>query len=62
MSVPRREAIVVGLGAMGSAALRSLAGRGLRPLGLERWEPGHDRGDQRDAITAPDSDHFGMSV
>jgi sarcosine oxidase len=40
----RRDAIVVGLGAMGSAALRSLAGRGLRPLGLERWEPGHDRG------------------
>lgn len=40
----RRDAIVVGLGAMGSAALRSLAARGLRPLGLERWEPGHDRG------------------
>jgi sarcosine oxidase len=40
----RHEAIVVGLGAMGSAALRSLAGRGIRALGLDRHEPGHDRG------------------
>jgi sarcosine oxidase len=40
----RHEAIVVGLGAMGSAALRSLAARGVRALGLDRHEPGHDRG------------------
>lgn len=38
------DAIVVGLGAMGSAALDHLAGRGLRVLGLDRWAPPHDRG------------------
>jgi sarcosine oxidase len=38
------DAIVVGLGAMGSAALRDLAGRGLRVLGLERFAIPHDRG------------------
>ncbi len=38
------DAIVLGLGGMGSAALRSLAGRGRRVLGLEQFEPGHDRG------------------
>ena len=44
VSPARHDAIVVGLGAMGSAALRSLAARGVRPLGLDRHEPGHDRG------------------
>ena len=44
MKPERHEAIVVGLGAMGSAALRSLAARGIRALGLDRHEPGHDRG------------------
>jgi sarcosine oxidase len=38
------DVIVVGVGAMGSAALYHLARRGLRVLGLERFEPGHDRG------------------
>jgi sarcosine oxidase len=38
------DAIVIGLGAMGSAALRDLAGRGLRVLGLERFAVPHDRG------------------
>jgi sarcosine oxidase len=38
------DAIVVGLGAMGSAALCHLARRKLRVLGLERFEPGHERG------------------
>jgi sarcosine oxidase len=37
-------AIVVGLGAMGSAATYQLARRGQRVLGLEMFEPGHDQG------------------
>lgn len=40
----RYDAIVVGLGAMGSAALYHLARSKLRVLGLERFEPGHERG------------------
>jgi sarcosine oxidase len=38
------DAIVVGLGAMGSAAAAHLAARGQRVLGLERFAPGHERG------------------
>lgn len=38
------DAIVVGLGACGSAAALSLAERGARVLGLERFTPAHDRG------------------
>ncbi len=38
------DVAVVGLGAMGSAALFHLARRGVRVIGLERFEPGHDRG------------------
>ncbi len=38
------DVIVVGLGAMGSAALYHLARRNVRALGVERFEPGHDRG------------------
>ena len=38
------DAIVVGLGGMGSAAAYRLAGRGKRVLGLERFSPAHDRG------------------
>lgn len=40
----RYDAIVVGLGAMGSAALDALARRGLNVLGLERFQPGHTMG------------------
>ena len=36
--------IVLGLGGMGSAAVRHLAGRGQRVLGLEQFAPPHDRG------------------
>lgn len=36
--------VVVGLGGMGAAALAHLARRGLRPLGIEQFEPGHNRG------------------
>ncbi len=35
------DVIVVGLGAMGSAAARSLAARGVRVLGLEQFGPAH---------------------
>jgi sarcosine oxidase len=38
------DAIVVGLGAMGSATLFHLARRGLRVLGLEQFSPGHQLG------------------
>src|SRR3977135_4412158 len=38
------DVVVCGLGAMGSATLYHLAGRGKRALGLERYTPGHDRG------------------
>ncbi|HST08143.1 MAG TPA: N-methyl-L-tryptophan oxidase [Gemmatimonadaceae bacterium] len=38
------DAIVVGLGAMGSATLFHLARRGARVLGLEQFGRGHDRG------------------
>jgi sarcosine oxidase len=38
------DVVVVGLGAMGSAALSALARRGARVLGIERFTPGHDKG------------------
>jgi sarcosine oxidase len=38
------DTIVVGLGAMGSAALYQLAKRGHRVLGLEKFAPPHDHG------------------
>ena len=38
------DVVVVGLGAMGSAALHQLARRGVRVVGIERLAPGHDQG------------------
>jgi sarcosine oxidase len=38
------DAIVAGLGGMGSATAYELAGRGRRVLGLERHTPAHDKG------------------
>jgi sarcosine oxidase len=38
------DVVVVGLGAMGSAALHQLARRGVRVIGIERLVPGHDQG------------------
>jgi len=38
------DVVVIGLGAMGAAALHEVASRGIRGLGIERFEPGHDRG------------------
>src|SRR3954471_20546161 len=40
----RYEAVVVGLGAMGSATLYHLARRGVRALGIEQFGLLHDRG------------------
>ena len=37
------DVVVVGLGAMGSAALGQLARRGVRAIGIERLTPGHDQ-------------------
>ena len=36
--------VVIGLGAMGSAALCQLARRGVRTIGIEQFQLGHDRG------------------
>jgi sarcosine oxidase len=44
MTPPSYDAIVAGLGAMGSATAYHLAGRGCRVLGLDRWSPGHTLG------------------
>jgi sarcosine oxidase len=44
LSSTRYDAIVVGIGTMGSAALYHLARRGRRVLGLEQFELVHDRG------------------
>ncbi len=38
------EVIVVGLGAMGSCALWSLARRGVNAIGLDQYDPPHDQG------------------
>jgi sarcosine oxidase len=38
------DVVVVGLGAMGSAALYQLARRGARAVGMDRFRPPHDRG------------------
>jgi sarcosine oxidase len=38
------DVAVIGLGAMGSAALFNLARQGRRVVGIEQFEPGHDKG------------------
>jgi sarcosine oxidase len=43
------DVVVIGLGAMGSAAAASLARRGCKVVGIERFEPGHDRGSSHGA-------------
>ena len=42
--MPHYDAIVLGVGGMGSAALYHLALRGLRVLGIERYNIPHDMG------------------
>lgn len=44
MSGHSTDVIVVGLGAMGSAALYQLARRGIKVTGIDRFTPPHDRG------------------
>jgi sarcosine oxidase len=40
----KHDVAVVGLGAMGSATTYALAHRGVRVIGIDRFEPPHDRG------------------
>lgn len=47
--MPSYDIVVIGLGAMGSAALHRLAKRGARVLGLDRFAPPHDRGSSHGA-------------
>jgi len=44
MDMEHFDAIVIGTGGMGAAALMHLATRGVRVCGLDRFPPGHDRG------------------
>ena len=44
MSVQQYDVIVVGLGAMGSAALYQLAKRGKKVLGIDQFSPPHSYG------------------
>ncbi|MFI1734165.1 N-methyl-L-tryptophan oxidase [Streptomyces acidicola] len=48
-AVRRHDAVVVGLGVHGSAALRQLAERGLDVLGLDQFAVGHDLGSSHGA-------------
>jgi sarcosine oxidase len=43
------DVVVIGLGAMGSAAVASLAARGCRVVGIDKYAPGHDRGSSHGA-------------
>lgn len=42
--MPEPQIVVIGLGATGSAALCELARRGVRAIGIEQFQLGHDRG------------------
>ncbi|MDP6946601.1 MAG: N-methyl-L-tryptophan oxidase, partial [Myxococcota bacterium] len=44
MTAPAYDVAVLGVGAVGSAALYHLARRGVSAVGLDRFPPGHDRG------------------
>jgi sarcosine oxidase len=47
--MPAIDVVVIGLGAMGSAAVHQLARRGKRVVGIERFRPAHDRGSSHGA-------------
>jgi len=60
------DVIVIGGGAMGSAAIWQLAERGVNALLLERFEPGHTRGASHGAsrifrLSYPDPVHIGLA-
>ena len=44
MTTPAYDAIILGLGAVGSAAIYQLAKRGSRVLGIDQFSPPHDQG------------------
>jgi sarcosine oxidase len=56
MTTNRFDAIVIGLGGMGSAAAFHLARRGRRVLGLEQFELLHERGSSH-GLTLGADDH-----
>src|SRR5436309_4579382 len=65
--VERADVVVVGLGAMGSAAARSLGRRGVRVIALERLAVGHDRGSSHGPtrifrLAYPDADYVRMAI
>src|SRR5215469_307841 len=47
--MPSIDAVVIGLGVIGSAALAALARRGCRVVGIDRFATGHDRGSSHGA-------------
>jgi len=47
MSIEQYDVIMVGLGAMGSAALYQLAKRGKKVLGIDQFSPPHSYGSSR---------------
>jgi sarcosine oxidase len=49
VAVAAYDVAVIGLGVMGCAALSSLARRGRRVVGIDRFVPGHDRGSSHGA-------------
>jgi len=48
-AAPAFDVAVLGVGGVGSAALYHLASRGIRAVGIDRFEPGHDRGSSHGA-------------
>src|ERR1700691_1490981 len=56
--MPGSQIAVIGLGATGSAALCQLARRGVRAIGIEQFEIGHDRGSSHGATRMIRLAHF----
>jgi sarcosine oxidase len=56
--MPGPQIVVIGLGATGSAALCQLARRGVRAVGIEQFEIGHDRGSSHGATRMIRLAHF----
>jgi sarcosine oxidase len=65
--VERAEVVVVGLGAMGSAAARALGRRGIETVALERFRVGHERGSSHGPsrifrLSYPEPEYVRMSI